>query len=55
MRGSKKRLGLDNKLIRNITTKAQSNPKRVVFPEGDNVKILKAAQVAYDEGVAFPL
>ena len=51
----KKRLGLDNKLIRNITTKAQSNPKRVVFPEGDNVKILKAAQVAYDEGVAFPI
>ncbi len=51
----KKRLGLDNKLIRNITTKAQGNPKRVVFPEGDNVKILKAAQVAYDEGVAFPI
>ena len=51
----KKRLGLDNKLIRNITTKAQSNPKRVVFPEGDNIKILKAAQVAYDEGVAFPI
>ena len=51
----KKRLGLDNKLIRNITTKAKSNPRRVVFPEGDNVKILKAAQVAYDEGVAFPI
>jgi len=51
----KKRLGLDNKLIRNITSKGQTNPKRVVFPEGDNVKILKAAQVAYDEGVAFPI
>ncbi|MDG1842328.1 MAG: NADP-dependent malic enzyme [Crocinitomicaceae bacterium] len=51
----KKRLGLDNKLIRNITSKAQKTPKRVVFPEGDNVKILKAAQVAYDEGVAFPI
>ena len=51
----KKRLGLDNKLIRNITSKAQKNPKRVVFPEGDNIKILKAAQVAYDEGVAFPI
>jgi Malic enzyme len=50
----KNRLGLDNKLVRDITTKAQSNPKTVVFPEADNVKILKAAQVAYEEGVAFP-
>ncbi|MEN9699465.1 MAG: hypothetical protein RLZZ301_663 [Bacteroidota bacterium] len=51
----KSRLGLDNKLVRNITTKAQNNPKTVVFPEGDNVKILKAAQQAYEEGVAFPI
>lgn len=51
----KNRLGLDNKLVRNMTTKAQSNPKTVVFAEADNVKILKAAQVAYDEGVAFPI
>lgn len=51
----KSRLGLDNKLVRDITTKAQSNPKTVVFPEADNIKILKAAQVAYEEGVAFPI
>ena len=51
----KSRLGLDNKLLRNITTKAQSNPKSVVFAEGDNVKILKAAQQAYEEGVAQPI
>lgn len=51
----KARLGLDNELLRNITTKAQSNPKKVVFAEADNIKILKAAQVAYDEGVAFPI
>ena len=51
----KSRLGLDNKLVRDITSKAQSNPKTVVFPEADNVKILKAAQVAYEEGVAFPI
>jgi malate dehydrogenase (oxaloacetate-decarboxylating)(NADP+) len=51
----KSRLGLDNKLQRNITSKAQGNPKTVVFPEGDNIKILKAAQQAYDEGVAFPI
>jgi malate dehydrogenase (oxaloacetate-decarboxylating)(NADP+) len=51
----KNRLGLDNKLIRNITEKAQSNPKRVVFAEADNIKILKAAQTACEEGVAFPI
>ncbi len=51
----KNRLGLDNKLIRNITEKAQANPKRVVFAEADNIKILKAAQSAFEEGVAFPI
>lgn len=51
----KNRLGLDNKLVRNITAKAQSNPKRVVFAEADNIKILKAAQTAWEEGVAFPI
>jgi len=51
----KNRLGLDNKLIRNITEKAQMNPKRVVFAEADNIKILKAAQTAWEEGVAFPI
>ena len=51
----KSRLGLDSKLIRNITTKAQSSPKKVVYAEGDNVKTLKAAQVAFEEGCAFPI
>ena len=51
----KSRLGIDNKLIRNITDKAQRSPKRVVFSEADNIKILKAAQTAYEEGVAFPI
>ncbi|MDC0644094.1 NADP-dependent malic enzyme [Crocinitomicaceae bacterium] len=51
----KKRLGLDNKLLRDITLKAQNSPKKVVFTEGDNIKILKAAQIAYEEGVATPV
>lgn len=51
----KKRLGLDNKLVRNLTAKAQSNPKRVVFAEADNIKILKAAQTASEEGVCTPI
>jgi malate dehydrogenase (oxaloacetate-decarboxylating)(NADP+) len=51
----KARLGLDNKLIRNITEKAKRSPKKVVFAEADHYKILKAAQVAYEEGIAEPI
>ena len=51
----KKRLGLDNKIVRTITEKAEKNPKRVVFAEADNYKVLKAAQTAYEEGVAIPI
>jgi malate dehydrogenase (oxaloacetate-decarboxylating)(NADP+) len=49
------RLGIDNKLIRTITTKAKQNPKRVVFAEADHYKILKAAQIVRDEGIAKPI
>jgi malate dehydrogenase (oxaloacetate-decarboxylating)(NADP+) len=49
------RLGKDNKLIRSLTTTAKSNPKRIVFTEADTYKILKAAQVAKDEGIAKPI
>ncbi len=49
------RLGLDSKLIRSLTNKAKQNPKRVVFTEADNYKILKAAQQVYDEGIAKPI
>lgn len=49
------RLGLDNKLIRNLANKAKQNPKRVVFTEADHYKILKAAQQVADEGIAKPI
>jgi malate dehydrogenase (oxaloacetate-decarboxylating)(NADP+) len=51
----KKRLGLDNKLIKNITQRAKKKPKKVVFAEADNYKILKAAYLAHDEGIAIPI
>jgi malate dehydrogenase (oxaloacetate-decarboxylating)(NADP+) len=50
-----RRLGLDNQLMRVLSTKARLNPKRVVFAEADNLKILKVAQLLYDEGAAFPM
>lgn len=49
------RLGMDDKLMRAVTNKAKSAPKRVVFAEADHYKILKAAQIVRDEGIAIPI
>ena len=49
------RLGKDNKLMRSLANKARNSPKRVVFAEADNYKILKAACVVRDEGIAKPI
>ncbi|UOQ53494.1 NADP-dependent malic enzyme [Hymenobacter cellulosivorans] len=49
------RLGVNQKLMNRITSAAKANPKRVVFAEGDNYKILKSAQIVYDEGIAVPI
>lgn len=49
------RMGRDNVLTRGIAERARKAPKRVVFAEGDNIKVLKAAQLAKDEGVAIPI
>lgn len=50
-----KRLGIDNQLIRVLGSKARRDPRRVVFADAENVKVLKAAQIALDEGIAFPI
>ncbi len=49
------RLGLDNQLSRVIGTKARKDPKRVVFADAENVKILKVAQMVLEENVAYPI
>jgi malate dehydrogenase (oxaloacetate-decarboxylating)(NADP+) len=49
------RVGDDDKLLRNITNTAKSNPKRVVFADADNYKILRAAQIVKDECIATPI
>ncbi len=51
----KRRLGLDNKLLSVLTEKAIKNPKKVVFAEADNYKVLKAAHLAEEEGYAHPI
>ncbi|HZK65157.1 MAG TPA: NADP-dependent malic enzyme [Puia sp.] len=50
-----KRLGLDNQLIRVLGSRARRDPRRLVFAEADNLKILKVAQILFDEGVAYPI
>jgi malate dehydrogenase (oxaloacetate-decarboxylating)(NADP+) len=49
------RLGLGNHLIRVLGSKARKDPRRVVFAEADNIKILKAAQIVKEEGIAIPI
>lgn len=49
------RLGLDNQVMRVLGNKARKDPKRIVFAEADNLKILKAAQLIFDEGIGYPI
>jgi malate dehydrogenase (oxaloacetate-decarboxylating)(NADP+) len=49
------RLGLDSKLISLIRSKAQSDPKRVVYAEAEDYKILKSAQTVLHLGMAEPI
>lgn len=49
------RLGHENMLLRGITQRAKLDPKRIVYAEGANLKILKAANEVYHEGIAIPI
>src|SRR6476661_2982669 len=50
-----RRLGLDNQVMRILGNKARRDPRRIVFAEAENVKILKAAQIVIDEGIGYPI
>ena len=49
------RMNADNKIVRLLFDRAKSNPKRVVFAEADQLDVLKAAQIVYEEGIAQPI
>lgn len=49
------RIGIDQRLMHRVITRARKDPKRVVFAEADNIKILKAIQVLRDEKIAIPV
>ncbi|EAR15953.1 NADP-dependent malic enzyme [Robiginitalea biformata] len=49
------RSGDDKKVIRWLMSRAKSMPKKIVFAEADQLDVLKAAQIAHDEGIAHPI
>lgn len=49
------RLGKANEVTRFFIHKAQQVNKKIVFPEGEESKILRAAQIIVDEGIAKPV
>lgn len=49
------RLGSDNKMVRLLANRAKTEPKRVVFAEADHLDVLKAAQIAFEDKIAFPI
>lgn len=50
-----KRIGLDQSLITRLFERAKKSPKRVVFAEADNEKILEAANIVKEEGICEPI
>ena len=49
------RLGRARGIMRGIINRASATPKRIVFPEGEEPKIIRAAQIVVDEGIAHPI
>jgi malate dehydrogenase (oxaloacetate-decarboxylating)(NADP+) len=50
-----RRLGLDNQVMRVLGSRARRDPRRIVFADADNAKILKSAQIVIDEGIGYPI
>ena len=42
-------------MVRLLHHRARVNPKKIVFAEADHLDVLKAAQIAYEEGIAIPI
>lgn len=50
-----KRMGLYNKLINDVHVKAKQSPKRILIADAEKYKVLKAAEVVRNEGIAIPV
>jgi malate dehydrogenase (oxaloacetate-decarboxylating)(NADP+) len=47
--------GAQHTIMSRIVARAKNASKRIVFPEGDNIKVLRACQIVLDEGIARPI
>ncbi|AYN00268.1 NADP-dependent malic enzyme [Chryseobacterium sp. 3008163] len=48
------RMGRDEKLVRMMQNRAKANPKRITLGNAEEYNVLKAAQILYEEGIAYP-
>ena len=53
--GLEARLGRARGILRGVILRAQHAPKRVVFPEGEEPKVVRAARILVDDGIAHPV
>ncbi len=49
------RMGMSREIIRYSIQKAKTNPKRIIFPEGEHPKVLSACQTLIEEKIAEPI
>ncbi len=49
------KLGRSREIMRIVINRAKISPKKIVFPEGEEDKIIRAAQIILDEGIATPI
>ena len=49
------RLGRARGVMRGLINRAIGNPKRVVFPEGEEPKVIRAARICVEDGIAHPI
>lgn len=51
----RERMGIDHAIMRSMTVKAKTDKKRVVFSDANNIKVIQAARILLDDGIATPI
>jgi len=51
----RERMGIDHAIMRSMTVKAKTNKKRIVFSDANNIKVIQAARILLDDGIATPI
>lgn len=49
------RLGFSSEIVRVMVHKAQKSPRRIVYPEGEEEKIIRAAHNVFEENIGLPI